>query len=259
MAYASSEPDVLSPLGCSFNSTTPVTILLIGKAGAGKTSLARRMVGRGYAENPMVTVGFEYLSTTITLTSALDLPRRCRVSVYDCVGSDHCLVVHRDLLQRADAAIVVCDATRDDPLERAQQWATNLLERQIPALVALNKVDLLAPKVLHTEASGMIVEERNILPAPSPLNPAVLDVYCEEVGFVGWHLISARCGLHVGRVLEHAVHLGLLSRGDPDFGAASALPICSTNPPSPPPVDTNKAKPLKLLDRRAKRKGACAC
>ncbi|NLL95087.1 MAG: ferrous iron transport protein B [Thermoplasmatales archaeon] len=115
-------------------------ISIIGQPNVGKSSLFTRLTGVGVITSnyPGTTVEFEESAITRggTRITFRDLP-----GTYSITGnSDDELVVTKDILSRdADAFLLVVDSTNPEP---SLVLAMETLELGVPAIIALNKIDV---------------------------------------------------------------------------------------------------------------------
>jgi len=141
-------------------------ILLIGQPNVGKSSLLNALVG------PRVTVS-NYPGTTVEITKAQKSFDKRRIEFVDTPGiysisdrSEEEKVTERALFEEeADGVIVIADAIS---LERSLYMALQILEAQIPTVLALNFVEDAEKKRIRIDSE----ELERILHIPVvPINP----------------------------------------------------------------------------------------
>ena len=141
-------------------------ILLIGQPNVGKSSLLNALVG------PRVTVS-NYPGTTVEITKARKSFDKTKIEFVDTPGiysisdrSEEEKVTERALFEEeADGVIVIADATS---LERSLYMALQILEAQIPTVLALNFVEDAGKKGIRIDCEKLM----GILHIPVvPINP----------------------------------------------------------------------------------------
>ena len=141
-------------------------ILLIGQPNVGKSSLLNALVG------PRVTVS-NYPGTTVEITKARKSFDKTKIEFVDTPGiysisdrSEEEKVTERALFEEeADGVIVIADATS---LERSLYMALQILEAQIPTVLALNFVEDAGKKGIRVDCEKLM----GILHIPVvPINP----------------------------------------------------------------------------------------
>lgn len=143
-----------------------VKILLVGQPNAGKSSLLNALVG------PRVTVS-NYPGTTVEVTKAKKKINDTEIEFVDTPGiysisdrSEEEKVTENALFEEeADGAIIFVDATA---LERSLYMVLQILEAEIPAVVALNFVEEAEKKGIRINATKL----GELLNVPIvPINP----------------------------------------------------------------------------------------
>lgn len=127
-------------------------IALLGRQNAGKSSLLNAITGQEVALVSSIAG-----TTTDPVSKAMELTPFGPVLFIDTPGIDDTTDLGQQRIQRtrkalrqADMAIIVVDATRGLSSYEAQ-LAQLVAERQMPALLVYNKIDLLPPKAAHPE------------------------------------------------------------------------------------------------------------
>ena len=115
-------------------------VLLIGDSATGKTSLAHRLVQNTFSETYRATLGCEF---GLKIVEVAGVP--LRVQLWDIAGQDRAAALNRIYCRDAAGALVVCDLTRPQTLERASDWRKSVEEQSpgLPMLLCCNKVDLM--------------------------------------------------------------------------------------------------------------------
>jgi small GTP-binding protein len=119
------------PEAGAFTDIREMRVILIGSGGAGKTSLANRMLGRPIDPQEPPTENITIRKLTIG---------DCSVSLWDFAGQESMLSVHRFFLSERSMYVLVLDCRRE---ETADSWLNYIksIAPEAPIIVVLNKVD----------------------------------------------------------------------------------------------------------------------
>ncbi|MCK5559673.1 MAG: GTP-binding protein [Thermoplasmata archaeon] len=117
-------------------------ICICGDPSVGKTSLIRRFVIGAFDEKYISTLG-----TVVSKKSILipDKDSEMKLLIWDISGQAEFKRIHASAFRDAKGAIVVCDVTRTETAEHAQNWVSNLYEyagQEVPVVILINKYDL---------------------------------------------------------------------------------------------------------------------
>lgn len=166
---------------------TVAKILLLGDIGVGKTSIARRLVLNDFDGAYKATIGTDIYRYEV-VPSPLAEP--FHFIIWDTDGNFQDTIFKHVYAKRADAALVVGDATRRASLEAAAERARGFLDAfpGRPVSIVVNKLDLVAD---------------GSLPA---LPDAILEL---EIPIIS---TSAKTGLHVQEAF-HAAAVTIARRG----------------------------------------------
>jgi Ras-related protein Rab-5C len=117
-------------------------ILMLGDIGVGKTSIARRLVFDQFDATYKATIGTDIYRYEV-VPSPIEGP--FHFVVWDTDGNFGDTIFQHVYARRADAAMVVGDATRNTSLEAALQRAQGFMTAfpGRPVSVIVNKIDLL--------------------------------------------------------------------------------------------------------------------
>ena len=113
-------------------------ICMLGDAGVGKTSLIRRLV-KG-------TFTTEYRQTAGTKISLKDIETEggtVTLMIWDILGQEGFPALRNMYFKKAAAAVLVCDQTDSESLEKLPKWLESLhsVEPGTPVIIAANKSD----------------------------------------------------------------------------------------------------------------------
>jgi small GTP-binding protein len=120
-------------------------ITVIGESSVGKTSIIKRFVGDTFDENYSATIGFSFLSRTITYQD-----RSFTLNVWDTSGQERYRSLAQTYYRGSDACILVYDVSMPKTLEPLSYWYdefTSLVRPSVgtgdvPLLLVGNKADL---------------------------------------------------------------------------------------------------------------------
>ncbi|KAF9309317.1 rab32, member RAS oncoprotein [Podila horticola] len=154
-------------------------ILVIGDLGTGKTSIIKRYVHNIFSMNYKSTIGVDFALKVIQWSPDTVV----RLQLWDIAGQERFGNMTRVYYKEAVAALVVYDVTRPKTFEAVTKWKADLDSKvslpqawgggPIPVVLLANKTDL------QDEAS-------------TGLDPAEMEKFCEEHGFLKWFGTSAK-------------------------------------------------------------------
>jgi len=138
-------------------------VVLLGQTSVGKSSLVLRFVQDKFFPNGEGTIGAAYLTRIIELQDRTNV----RMEIWDTAGQERYHSLAPMYYRGAQAAIVVCDITSRESLEKAKTWVNELKEsrgntEQVIAFV-VNKCDLESSRTLDKNESLKYAEENNLL------------------------------------------------------------------------------------------------
>jgi small GTP-binding protein len=125
---------------------TTAKLLLLGDIGVGKTSLARRLVLDEFDGRYKATIGTDIYEYEV-VPPPTDAP--FKFIIWDTDGNFGDTIFQHVYARRADAALIVGDATRKTSLEAAYQRAQGFIQAYPgrPVSFVVNKIDMLAAGV----------------------------------------------------------------------------------------------------------------
>lgn len=122
----------------ALQSLNEIKVMLVGRGGAGKTSLRRFFTGQAHNTNELETPGIALDSIKL-----VSLQRTVTVRLWDFAGQEITHALHQFFLTEGCVYILVLDPRSDTEMRDAEYWL-GLLSRYgggAPVLVALNKQD----------------------------------------------------------------------------------------------------------------------
>ncbi len=167
-------------------------ILLIGQPNVGKSSLLNALVGPKVVES-------NYPGTTVEVTKAKKRYDDIKIEFVDTPGiysisdrSEEEKVTEKALFEEEmEGAIIVADATS---LERSLYMVLQILEAEIPAIIALNFVEDAEKKGIKIDCGNL----ENLLNIPViPINPLTKKRVDELVGLILKLKIKAERGFKI--------------------------------------------------------------
>lgn len=119
-------------------------VILIGDFATGKTSLIRRYVDNQFSDDYLTTIGVKISKKHIQISEELEL----QLMIWDIEGRTDVKDTYPTYVLGAHGVIIVGDFTRQSSIDNILlhlELTQNLL-KNVPAVVALNKADLLMEK-----------------------------------------------------------------------------------------------------------------
>ncbi|MFW9991094.1 MAG: Rab family GTPase [Candidatus Odinarchaeota archaeon] len=116
-------------------------ILLLGKEGVGKTSIAHRFISNKFKESFKSTMGLDILSHVVIVDDIT-----YQLQIWDFGGQESFKSIRRNFYDAANGIILIFDLTDTSSLDRARAWVAESrenLKEDIPVVVAANKHDLI--------------------------------------------------------------------------------------------------------------------
>ena len=112
-----------------------VKVLLVGEGGSGKTSLVKRLLGKGFDGNEHQTQGININAWKFKYKD-----KEIKVNFWDFGGQEIMHATHQIFLSKRSLYILVLDSRRD---EKAEYWLKHIRSfgGDSPVLVVLNKID----------------------------------------------------------------------------------------------------------------------
>lgn len=151
----------------------------MGEFAVGKTSLIRRFVYDRFDDKYISTIGVKVSRKSIVVPREdehIDLT----MMLWDLAGNEEFSEVRASYLRGSSGAVLVCDLTRKETLERLINYVTDLhrVSPDAALIIAANKVDLINE---HQITVAEVKEAANQLEAPFYLTSAKDDDDVEDV------------------------------------------------------------------------------
>lgn len=147
-------------MATSGNKNINAKLVLLGDAGAGKSSLVLRFVKGQFVEFQESTIGAAFFSQTLAVNDAT-----VKFEIWDTAGQERYHSLAPMYYRGAAAAIIVYDITNQVSFDRAKKWVQELkAQGNTNMVVALagNKADLLEAKKVSTEDAQLYAQENDL-------------------------------------------------------------------------------------------------
>ena len=169
-------------------SRADVKVVLLGDSAVGKTKLVERFLLKEY--NP---VNNSTYALTLYEHRENIAGKDILVSLWDTAGQERFESIHPSFFYRANAAILVFDATRKETYQHLDEWHKQLIDQRgkIPVIVVVNKIDL---------APGMAKKTFK---------------WPQEHGYPVYFTSAAK-GANVVRAFQEAIKLAWTQKNNPD-------------------------------------------
>ncbi|MFX0168312.1 MAG: Rab family GTPase [Candidatus Hodarchaeota archaeon] len=124
-------------------------VIVVGDAGVGKTSLARRYTTGQFDESYLFTLGVDFFTKHIKLENDLDI----KLVIYDTGGQERFDFIRGLYFEGAAGAVIAYDITDKRSFSRVNHWQQQVHQRceGIPLILVACKTDLEEQRVISTE------------------------------------------------------------------------------------------------------------
>ncbi|MHA1449069.1 MAG: Rab family GTPase [Candidatus Hodarchaeales archaeon] len=115
-------------------------ILLLGKEGVGKTSIAKRLITGNFNMSFKSTMGLDILAHSKIIDGV-----NYQLQIWDFGGQEVFKSIRRNFYDAANGIVLIFDLTDPSSLDRARSWvseASENLKEEIPVIIAANKHDM---------------------------------------------------------------------------------------------------------------------
>jgi len=139
-------------------------VCLLGEFAVGKTSLVRRFVYNRFDDKYLSTIGVKVSRKTVAVADDGDVTE-LTMMLWDLAGSEEFSQVRASYLRGTAGAVLVCDLTRAETLEKLDAYVSDLhsVSPKAQLMLAANKQDLVDQHQL-SEAQVSAAAERFAIP-----------------------------------------------------------------------------------------------
>lgn len=135
-------------------------ILLLGKEGVGKTSVAKRLITGAFNMSFKSTMGLDILAHAKNVDGV-----NYQLQIWDFGGQEVFKSIRRNFYDASNGIILIFDLTDPSSLDRARLWVTEAsenLKEDIPVVIAANKHDLVDKIKIGDEEANEFVSVSNL-------------------------------------------------------------------------------------------------
>lgn len=151
-------------------------VIVVGDAGVGKTSLARRYCTGQFDHNYVFTLGVDFFAKSLFVK---DNP--IRLMIYDTAGQERFDFIRGLYFEGAAGAVIAYDVTDKASFEKVEYWLKQVQERckGVPLVLVATKVDLGDQRAVTREDGAAQAKNLDMLfrESSSKTNFQVSDVF----------------------------------------------------------------------------------
>lgn len=151
-------------------------VIVVGDAGVGKTSLARRYCTGQFDQNYVFTLGVDFFAKSLLVKD-----NSIRLMIYDTAGQERFDFIRGLYFEGAAGAVVAYDVTNKASFERVEYWLKQVQERcmGVPLVLVATKVDLDDERVVPRGDGAALAKKLGMLflESSSKTNFQVNDVF----------------------------------------------------------------------------------
>lgn len=135
-------------------------IIIVGDAGVGKTSLARRFVTGMFDESYLFTLGVDFFTKELEIKGF-----NVKLVLYDTGGQERFDFIRGLYFEGAAGCVITYDITDRASFERVGHWMQQVQQRcqDIPLLLVGNKVDLKDQRVVDLDEGKNLAKTEKLL------------------------------------------------------------------------------------------------
>ncbi|MFW9934911.1 MAG: Rab family GTPase [Candidatus Thorarchaeota archaeon] len=132
-------------------------VIVVGDAGVGKTSLARRYTTGQFDESYLFTLGVDFFTKQIKLKDDTNI----KLVIYDTGGQERFDFIRGLYFEGAAGAIIAYDVTDQQSFDRIDHWMQQVYQRceGIPLLLVGCKSDLKEQRVVPEKGGKDVAKE----------------------------------------------------------------------------------------------------
>ena len=180
-------------------------ILMVGEVSTGKTSLIKRYVHNIFNMHYKMTVGVDFALKVIKW----DDNTMIRLQLWDIAGQERFSNMSRIYYKEAVGALVVFDVTRQNTLDGAIKWKSDIdskitlsdTDQPIPVILLANKIDLFNANCEDDDNTWVKIRDN-------------MDKLCETHRFKTWVETSAKNNIGIESAITKLVELVLANVKD---------------------------------------------
>ena len=140
---------------------TKISVLLVGEAATGKTSLIGRFINNSFTPNTSATIGIDYRTKKIR-HNGMDI----KLEIWDTAGQERYQALPSAFYARADAIAVVFSLTDSESFGKVEGWIESIVTYksldQVSIALLGNKKDLVEERVVGDEDINKLKDDKNI-------------------------------------------------------------------------------------------------
>lgn len=136
-------------------------MIVVGDAGVGKTSLARRYTTGQFDESYLFTLGVDFFTKQIKLKNNLNI----KLVIYDTGGQERFDFIRGLYFEGAAGAVIAYDISNQRSFDRVGHWQQQVYQRceGIPLILVACKSDLEDQRVVSAEEGEEIAQKEKMV------------------------------------------------------------------------------------------------